>query len=327
MEIDDVHAAQTKLGGTTSITCPICNDTIYQAQILSCGHSYCAVCIYKWLLSPMAKNSPSCPVCRQKLACMPTLNVSLQSALEDIIMEKARKNPRTDDSLSSMRKAVEIRHAKTFADVSEKSAQFWRTRFLACATAPHREQTTHRATGETARQRVETPSVQPNGVQQPESTQNMAVFATLNPRRPVPQVANMECVHYMNKLRLRYIRAQMEETRKPSHRIGFLWSEMQNPVRCNHCQKNILAKREYFVAHHNLPQREDSEPRASHLHCFKTNERATLAEMSAPTCMDFFTLDSKQMAYVRKQIQCARRGLNTRTDTDVADAPSEQRNL
>eukprot|EP00854_Cymbomonas_tetramitiformis_P028588 gene28588-35460_t len=229
MEIDDVHAAQTKLGGTTSITCPICNDTIYQAQILSCGHSYCAVCIYKWLLSPMAKNSPSCPVCRQKLACMPTLNVSLQSALEDIIMEKARKNPRTDDSLSSMRKAVEIRHAKTFADVSEKSAQFWRTRFLACATAPHREQTTHRATGETARQRVETPSVQPNGVQQPESTQNMAVFATLNPRRPVPQVANMECVHYMNKLRLRYIRAQMEETRKPSHRIGFLWSEMQNP--------------------------------------------------------------------------------------------------
>ncbi|KAK3234544.1 hypothetical protein CYMTET_55095 [Cymbomonas tetramitiformis] len=243
---------------------------------------------------------------------MPTLNVSLQSALDNVASEVACKGVNTYDGLSIMRKAVKDRHADTFVvknpAANGQDAVFWRTQYMVCMRSLQRAREVHRVARES---NPSVATVFARGARQPESTQNTAIVATLRPERPVPQVGNMESPRYVNKLRLGNMRAQMEETQKPAHRVGLLWSEMQNPVFCDHCQRKILPRREYYVAHYHLPSREDSEPRASHFNCFKKTQGSTLATMTSPVCMDFFTLNSKQMAYVRRQILCAQRSVNT----------------
>ncbi|KAK3272689.1 hypothetical protein CYMTET_19027 [Cymbomonas tetramitiformis] len=202
-QVDPVAAA-------APITCPICNDAMRRAQVLSCGHSYCAACIYTWLLSPMSREDPSCPVCRRSIACMPTTNVSLQSVLEHDVGQGGGDDPRhEEEQLSTMREAVKAKHATLFIESSSSNSQdadFWRMRFLACVKYIQRQ----RESGHVADQTdgaAEAPSTPPHSARQTNAARPPSAFATLVPDRPVPQVGNLECVRYMNRARLAKIRA------------------------------------------------------------------------------------------------------------------------
>jgi hypothetical protein len=58
-------------------TCPICHDGFVQASTLHCGHSFCKMCIDRWLCE-----CHSCPVCRVQVVKAPVRALCLDNTAE-----------------------------------------------------------------------------------------------------------------------------------------------------------------------------------------------------------------------------------------------------
>lgn len=56
--------------------CDICTQALVLPYVLSCGHSFCYVCVKEW-----ASNKPNCPQCRQPMVIAPVLNHTLHQLL------------------------------------------------------------------------------------------------------------------------------------------------------------------------------------------------------------------------------------------------------
>ncbi|TPX30815.1 hypothetical protein SeMB42_g07861 [Synchytrium endobioticum] len=84
-KLDGLSAAQEEL------TCSVCFEFLVGAMVISCGHSFCYVCIMDWM-----KNQRTCPQCRSGIQGNPIPNLMLRKIVDTIINEFASDGDQDD---------------------------------------------------------------------------------------------------------------------------------------------------------------------------------------------------------------------------------------
>jgi len=70
----DLHTKQS-LSVSEDFLCGCCFDLMVQPTTLTCGHSFCRLCIANWYLS---SQKTECPQCRSEWTGNPQINITLK---------------------------------------------------------------------------------------------------------------------------------------------------------------------------------------------------------------------------------------------------------
>ncbi|KAK3234531.1 hypothetical protein CYMTET_55082 [Cymbomonas tetramitiformis] len=100
VENDDAGQRDTRLETVQTaqdiLHCPICVEMCVDTHILSCGHCFCAKCIFTWYDRPGVR--PTCPVCRMAIDVNPVENVALEKLVESVIVPTLSPEEKRDRS-------------------------------------------------------------------------------------------------------------------------------------------------------------------------------------------------------------------------------------
>ena len=55
--------------------CHICQDVMIDPTSVTCGHTFCRLCLARWSL---VRNQPVCAVCQQHWSGLPKVNITLR---------------------------------------------------------------------------------------------------------------------------------------------------------------------------------------------------------------------------------------------------------
>lgn len=107
-----------------TLTCNVCHEIMCQPYLLCCGHSFCLVCLQHWFKTSKTKtHSMSCPVCRGRVATIPSANLGLRNvylAMVELLKAKDALEAARFERDAGSRYNVE---ADPFADIRFSPAQ------------------------------------------------------------------------------------------------------------------------------------------------------------------------------------------------------------